>query len=150
MEEQEKSFTNNDAEQLYNSCVDMQRISFSLPMEIQLAKLITKLRNWTAPINEGKQKYAKSLGFIVNGNQYINDPEWKVEQQSEKIGLLSEEFDKVSKEKFEHWDELKEMLPLSHFTTDKFESGKYKFIEESQGRAAQNKQYFLEYCIKSD
>jgi hypothetical protein len=149
-ETNEVVFTNNDAEQLYNSCADMQRITFSLQMEIQLAKLVSKLRQWTTPITESKQKYAKSLGFIINGNQFIQSSEWLPEQREQKLAQLSEEFEKTNKEKFEHWDELKAILPLPLFTTKKFEDGGYKFIEESKDRPAQNKQYFIEFCLNQE
>lgn len=135
-------FTNGDAEQLYGSCVDIQRLALTLHMEIQLSKLIKKLKDWIEPITDGKKKFAKELGFILQGNSFLPSGTGSPEERERKLIDLKDELEKVNKSAFENWDELKKMLPMPLFTEEKFKE--YKFLE------GMDKQYFLIYCIKHD
>lgn len=134
-------FTNQDAENLYASCLDIQRLEWGLQQEVQLAKLITKLKRWVTPITESKQKFVKSLGFVQQGNTYVPLSKFTQEQKEVNAIDLNEQMDKLNKEPFEYFDELKKIIPLPLFNEKKLED--VKFTGCSQ------KQYFIEWCITS-
>lgn len=141
--EEKPEFTNQDAERLYASCLDIQKLDWGLQQEIQLAKLITKLRKWTAPISDSKEKFSKQFGFIQQNNAYVAMSKFSQEEKEENILKFNEEIDTVNKDAFEYWEELKAMIPLPLFNTKKL-GDDIKFTGCTQ------KQYFIHYCIKSE
>lgn len=151
--EHRPEFTFSDAEALLNSALEIQQKACrkldgveinSLPMDLDMAlsNFIGKLKKWVTPFMDSKRKLAQSLGFALNGNSYSPIKKMTEDEKLSGISSLITELGGKNEEAFEHWENLKNIIPIKAFTEARVKEANVYFKD------CPNRQMFLEYCLK--